>query len=66
MSLTVTALGKKEEFLGVRRRKKEMFYIDQVQAQDKYSFCPPHFQMRTDFRPNTLNLSVTGAGFAER
>lgn len=68
MSLTVTALGKKEEFLGVRRRKKEMFYIDQVQGQYKYSFCrpPPHFQMRPDFRPNTFNLSVTGAGFAER
>lgn len=69
MSLTVTALGKKEEFLGVRWRKKEIFYFDQVQGQYKHSFCPPplsFFQMRPDFRPNILYLSVTGAGFAER
>lgn len=68
-SLTVTPLGKKEECLGVRRRKKEIFYIDQVQGQYKHSFVPPptsFFQMRPDFRPNILNLSVTGAGFAER
>lgn len=49
-SLTVIPLGKKEECLGVLRRKKEIFYIDQVQGQYKHSFVPPHLLFSDETR----------------